>query len=1671
MKDLFVDHNNHSKTGGGAATSAGIVFQANVGVYLATLILANSDVSDLFGLGPNAQLTAMRAETGEPIDDVLGYTSYGGVVFVQAKTQLSLSNAESSEFSKVIKQFVCQMRKGITPLLGAKRSATLNLDRFVLVVGHGAPSTVHTTLSRALLKCREQPIDRCLSEIIADFSNDEASALSRFRNQVKRHWHDVFERMPLDKEELELIRLIRIIQLDFRDEGDTTQSIKNNLRETVLRQDARGRSEDLKTALFEMCSGFATLGTGGDLSTIRSELIRRGLPIDSPPDFRGDIEKLREHTITRIGSLQHLSMLADGGKASDKIEREVVRDLKEFIENEHVAVIGEPGVGKSGCLHDLAYELHEQKHDVVLLVMDMLDSKSVSSMSNELGLQNGHSLAKVLENWSGNATGYLIVDALDAARAGTDLRVMMSEFRSISERAKRWCIIASIREYDLRANPDVAKFFKGQPHDKNQDERFMNVRHISVGELSDADLQHVAEDRPGLQTLIDSGPDVKQLVRNLFNLKLLCELLDHGFGDDNLKCVRTQIELLKEYWRHRVENQNPEARRSILRVCVNEMVSTRSMSMDRDTLAETAAANIANLEALYSDGVLRTVDQGTQPSSVIFSHNILYDYAVSKLWVRGLEPKVIQALCETKNQDLLLAIRPSISMAFREIWSEDDTRDIFWMRALAMASGGMRLIGQIIATDVASELYRNPEDLSPLLDGLKEIETPSSKMLRHTIQAALSREGETGGLLMIGENAPSWMQLAEKLTDHIKVASWDIRSLMTPFIRDGNATEEQRRSLNIAAVALLEYALDDSGRFGLVRPALEVASKTISARPENTRSAIDKILEDKLVELGGHEWLGSVTRHIVQIARVIPDFAIKIVDVVFRQSGDRDAPVPMGTGRILSLTTNTHDMFSMAKRSVSEAFKVVWEHDPVTATRILIRVVEIVIELEHPHTNPEDRTREFIFRGKNATAIPDGSVIWSTGDYNRHEDWHKILEKFKTGIRTLASDPDQHHLLDDVLDVLRDEAKHAIVWNAILEAGADEPDTFGSFVHELLASSFLISHTDTRYQAGRLIESSYAMLDPQTQDAVEGTIVALYENRNNDDPEYVQHRADRVLCCIPGHLIRSSLLKDRHAVLVAEGDLQANTPDYSMTVSWGKPDDDGANRHWWLRDQGAAVDDPQNIEILELIDQVRLLPGKDSTGPIELSEAELFYDQLVHAQAIAESCTDPVLQSNLQDEINRVCSDLAARDGLSKDMQLLQIIRETLLRNASHKEPEYQGIEDDERWNKKQVGWSSNLPRVCAAEGLIRLASAEQTVDDDIRNELKRLARDPAHQVRYQILSHFNLLWDSDRDLMWAIMEQGCREEQTLGVFNQFCSTLLHVQLFFKNEEKVRLRSLIDELYQRVLDTASLHETRSKFARFYIKYALWQNDQDADSRVNSFITHFYENSNEVHALVSGLRDLIRYDTNEDDIQNLRVRTWAIDHLTRVTNAVADQSAKLRAKYNGVTYGKWKEEDIDSLRKLHQLGHNVATEVYFGIGAYDEKRGNDENSSPSHEEKKQTLVECKSLFDALCNIEFVEAAYDILQIFEFLIDADDREIILRIQRLIDTAQNDNLHLESMAAGLVVRILERYLSDHSSLFRDPNQAEARDALMDILDIFIQAGWPSATRLTYRLNEVFR
>jgi hypothetical protein len=262
----------------------------------------------------------------------------------------------------------------------------------------------------------------------------------------------------------------------------------------------------------------------------------------------------------------------------------------------------------------------------VLLAQD-LGAPSIGALRSELGLE--HPVTEVLVNWPGLDPGFLIVDALDAARDDTVGRTLRSVMREVVKSGGRWRVLASVREYDLRYGAELRKLFAGPPPmPEFSAGDLVNVRHILVSELTDPELAQVEARAPTLHAVLASAPTrLRELLRNPFNLSLAATLLEDGVDPASIRDLRTQMGLLSRYWDTRVigsgELRYRDAREGVLRRAVEAMVKSRSLRVDRHVLVGGGERSEA-LSDLLRGHVL--VEGSGDTGVVSFSHHMLFGF-------------------------------------------------------------------------------------------------------------------------------------------------------------------------------------------------------------------------------------------------------------------------------------------------------------------------------------------------------------------------------------------------------------------------------------------------------------------------------------------------------------------------------------------------------------------------------------------------------------------------------------------------------------------------------------------------------------------------------------------------------------------------------------------------------------------------------------------------------------------------------------------------------------------------------------------------------------------------------------------------------------------------------------------------------------------------------------
>ncbi len=162
-----------------------------------------------------------------------------------------------------------------------------------------------------------------------------------------------------------------------------------------------------------------------------------------------------------------------------------------------------------------------------------------------------------------------------------------------------------------------------------------------------------------------------------------------------------------------------------------------------------------------------------------------------------------------------------------------------------------------------------------------------------------------------------------------------------------------------------------------------------------------------------------------------------------------------------------------------------------------------------------------------------------------------------------------------------------------------------------------------------------------------------------------------------------------------------------------------------------------------------------------------------------------------------------------------------------------------------------------------------------------------------------------------------------------------------------------------------------------------------------------------------------------------------------------------------------DPQIKAARTTAHVIDGVASEVYFATGIFDEQQNR--GSAISVGQRERLYFESAGLLDRLCDVAFASSTHHVIETHGAFIPLDPRGTFLRIARTVKAGQVGGYQSDSLGAGLVVKLVERYLAEHRTLLQQDD--ECRQALIDVLGIFVRAGWPEALRLTFGLQDIFR
>ena len=1373
--------------------------------------------------------------------------------------------------------------------------------------------------------------------------------------------------------------------------------------------------------------------TSFTIPEIRRVLEQHGVELLAPEDYRKEVEALKKKSLQVRDSLGAAARLDVGDGHPIPIPREVLGIAKAAAEGGSFLLVGEPGAGKTGVVTELASQLGANGGEVLLL---KVSPSGLTGLKSDLALS--HSLRDVLENWPGVAPAYLLIDGLDEARGGpadADYRSLIADVLGFPD--CRWKLVASVRSFDLRAGQQYRSLFKGAPPNPEfaaGDADFANVRHIEVRPWSDAEFDVLMAKAPRLCSAIEvAGANLREIAQVPFNTQLLAEVISLGASDEELGSIRNQTDLLKKYWDHRIAPLGAEGKACLTSV-IDAMVTERGVEADAGPFEKVHGAT---LDRLQQAGVLVPRRNGRQ---IAFRHNILFDYVASRLYLDPFKPKHLQQLF-LRDRGLGLILGPSLGYALQELWDYQAEHALFWeLVTLLVSDKNVDPIARSLVARRAVEFTRSISDIQQFADNL-----PDSKA-SGDVQTSL-----VGAFTILFEDTPQavspepWSYLA--LCSSTKASLVGTVASLVEKLLKSDLTPQAFDQLGKAARNLLEFGFTSPKQNPhFVAFCVPLVADTYTTDRIGSRTLLEKVFETKRLNAAAHIEVPAITRNIGTIAEYDPEFAVTIYGKVFRHQVDSQKETSFSGSQIMPISTSVSDMYGTATYALAGHFPVFLEDNPRAATEAAIEVVEGHIATRHP-IPASIQEKSLQIGGTTVRLIEDGSRYWAWEIETGQPDSFQMIVQRLIG-KLHESDMDQ---AKEMVAVFMATNRSAILWGRLLMVAAQKPDIYAPLLWDLATHEEILLCADTAKDAIDAIAAFYLLRTDQERSSFEKNVFSYGEG----DPVYQSVR-QASLETLFQTIREQNLVTDQARALAVPEEGEAPALNHRPLSSQG-----GVVEYPFLerlQDNGVDVEAPANSTLLSLIAEFNTKTGPGNLPrpqiedlPTALGELRKLRNGIETAEAVHADGHIIARARQLLSNGNLAVLESAQRTKASFAGADLQTIQEIALSFS----------ENDARNARDSI-------RELAVVQLYLLAQHPLAAKKAIKR-LEGLASDADPIIRQAVLRNLATLFVQVPRKVWKLAESFAKDEETPFVLGQLVATCLGS---LRNRDPRRVESMVLQIRERFPYELSKGDgDRDPRAGLWKVSAevlaglyVWNDRKKSRDELLAWAAAplFYED--QIRNALFYVRQAVcqGYDSDTPDFKAARLRAQEL------LRRVIDHSASGLEGYRALGAKAQEKKKEDGMRYAKCMEYGCAS-LFFGSGAFGEKHSDGVSPVLTDAGKRDFVHDVEASLRRLGDIAIPHTIYELVQLLDFMLPGDPALCFdLFTHALTESGRKHGFQGEQLGVDVLVRIISRCLADHDYIFRDKAR---RDRLVACLDIFIEAGWPAALRLVYRLPDSLR
>lgn len=1635
--------NKREASGGGSATNAGVEYQAGVTAWLAVLALAGDAASPPFNLPETERVTVIRLESKEPVDDIAVETSGHHSIFIQAKRGIDLSALDDSDFGKTMTQFIGQyVRRTDAGLFDEHK------DAYVLAVGDTSSSQVSKVAASALDKLHAGANPETLNA-------SEKKAYRTIVDHLKRAWRQNKGSEIDDARLTKLLKVIYIQEVDVIGNGTDAQRAKDSLRRAILDQPEQAGAA-WNTLVADSLS-LARQKGGATYASLEKLLRDKAIGLKSPIAFDKDIAQLQVYSERTMRSLSRAASIPLSGKEI-KVARSVVDELYRLAKaGQSFVVVGEPGAGKSGALYETFERLRRDGCDIVAIATEKVEATSLGSLRNELSL--AHELGDVLANWNGPERGIVVIDALDAARDPRAADLFLDVVRLVLDSpGTRWSVVISIRKYDLRYNNKVKRLFPQGPITSFIDPEF-SVAHVNVPLFDDTEIDQIKTQSPELKALVDTAAGkLGDLLRSPFNLSIAADIMAQGVTAHDLSQVRSQLELLDQYWNVRVTDaadKQGDARNALLATALGIMVEQQSLTITRQELVGKQLGLSGQLDQLLSRNVLV---EDTTTHRLSFYHHILYDYGIYRSVLRSSANNLADLLKRTPY--LALSIRPSIQMYWQYMWQQDPSRTAYWEEVIKLdADPDFPKLAKVFGADFAVSAVREEADLRPLLAAVMGTDQRLSRQAQAVVQrcsiamdAAKRRQQDDG--------ARHWIMLVEQALS--KFTEQPLRSRLCAILEsavEGPAlTPDQYQAAGGAARRLLEIELaQDPPNTWIARVAVKLVAVTYDTNPSATSLALDKLLDDALIAKYGYMYLGHFADNAGILADRDPTLVERLYDKAFAYEETVDATTYVSPSQILGMTSTRKQDYAMVLYQLGRAYAAVIEKDLALGLRILHGVLaqRAAAGVLPPPKPPQ--VAEFDYEGVTAGLVAGDRYPWDD-ELSPGDDAAETLQAFRAAMAQLAQQPDG---ADRLLTALKEAAPYtqaAPFWRVMLQTATNHSETLGVALTPLLRAVPLLASDETADLASEFMAKVYPQLSGDERATSEASIMRIPTMATDaEGMKRLEGTRDNFIRALDAALIATEAVKQRRAELDERGVADGVTPTRRARGGWVHDlDDDELDRML------GRTPNPHTKALNELSQQARTQLGALTASNLTQPGAGQVLDLIAELKAAlaAHAPADQERQDTVNNEIISASSLLVCSPLFTADSPEWPQLRQDIVAGTGLGAPVV-GNEADDDIADGGVVHATGL-RITAAQALMAVVSKENDTAQllTLQELIRALARDTAAPVRMSVAGNVHLL-AKDPAFAWEIIDHFVEDEADPQVLQGLVNSVGR----FRWVEPGRATAAIMSLYSRCKDSGNKSLRQAAAIHVALLYAD-QGRAEAKQALTELIDHPVERYDELERVIVYLRERLVHGISEPAnvaARDQRLRTTQLiqEVLSRLTNGVS----AWRLQHGNQPASELTDQDRDELKAYRTNIDNIGMQVYFASGAFDEKNS---KGGLSDAAKARFIEEQHALIEQVVATGEVRSAYQFIEMALAYQDIDPIWALKLVETAVAASVAFGAAYESLVASAIATFVKQFIARHRHYLRDKaNQA----SLMNILDAFVDVGWPEAINLTQDLEEIFR